>query len=252
VTINVLVTRPAGQAEGLCAQLQRDGYESFHVPVMRIERLTGETGSVAERPLSEYRGVVIVSLNAAMCFLEQLNSPHKPERPPLYTVGKTTASWLAKNGFECRYPEQQMDSEGLLALEALSRENVEGTVWLIARGMGGRTLIADTLTARGAEVEQIELYRREVPMECAGELLEALQNADVVTVNSAESFDNMLAMLAKAGTDLKNSSLANKPVVVPGKRVASELAQAGCSQVHVAANATDDAVMQAIRQVLSA
>lgn len=55
-------------------------------------------------------------------------------------------------------PSEGADSEALLALPELGA--VRGQRILIVRGEGGRTLLADTLAARGAQVDHAVVYRR--------------------------------------------------------------------------------------------
>jgi len=127
---------------------------------------------------------------------------------------------------------------------------VRGKHYLIVRGAGGRELIMDTLRARGAMVESVELYRRFVPMENAKALQEALPQADYVLINSAESLENMLTLLNasadKSPDAFSGNALLDKTIVVPGERVADVARKTGFRHIITAANATDDAVLEAL------
>src|SRR5690606_36810182 len=72
-------------------------------------------------------------------------------------VGARTAELLAEQGIGSELPAEPT-SEGLLALPALER--VAGRRVLLVAGVGGRTLLAETLTTRGAVVVRNECYRR--------------------------------------------------------------------------------------------
>ena len=53
---------------------------------------------------------------------------------------------------------------------------------MVFRGVGGRELISDTLTERGAVVEYAECYRRVRPDNDVAPLLRAWERAELATV----------------------------------------------------------------------
>lgn len=74
-----------------------------------------------------------------------------PRLPDYFAIGRTTALALhTVSGQKILYPQDREISEVLLQLPEL--QNIAGKRALILRGNGGRELIGDTLTARGAEV----------------------------------------------------------------------------------------------------
>lgn len=248
MTKTILVTRPLSQGEALCRQLQQRGFATRHVPVMTVSPLQ-DAESITRihtcfSRLNDYHGLIVVSLNAAEQALFWLAC--FPVHQPLhwFSVGKTTAQFLQnslalKNGASIIYPHERMDSEGLLALPALQADQVKGQHFLLLRGKGGRELIANTLTERGAHVSSCELYHRLFPEQNARLLQEAIQAADSIIINSGESLENFLRL---AGS----SSAFGKTLVVPGERVAQIARQAGFQHIIVAANATDEATLDAI------
>lgn len=258
MTINhVLVTRPTSQGAPLCAQLRKKGFTVTHVPVMEITALDSpEQMAAIQKVFSQVTricGLVFVSVNAAEMALSWLQKFPPPRSAKRYAVGKTTATFLderAKGDTRVIYPRNDMSSEGLLALPGLQAEEVRGKHFLIVRGEGGRELIAEELKARGAHVESVELYRRFLPMENAKALQQALPQADCVLVNSAESLENLLAMLnasADASPEaFSRGALFDKTIVVPGKRVADVATQAGFQHILIADNATDEAIVKVL------
>ena len=89
-------------------------------------------------------------------------------------IGQGTVRALAAHGVHgCIAPEQRFDSEALLALPELQAERVAGQRVLILRGDGGRELLAETLSARGALVDLVSCYRRLPPSDGLQPLLTA-------------------------------------------------------------------------------
>jgi uroporphyrinogen-III synthase len=135
-----------------------------------------------------------------------------------------------------------MNSEELLSSAPLA---AAGQRVLLLRGEGGRTLLAETLRARGAELRECALYRRELPSTAAAALAEALctRTPDALLAGSGETLGHLLGLLAgmPAGTIPAHALL-----VVPGARVAAIAAERGGFEVVVADNATDAAMLAAL------
>ena len=68
----------------------------------------------------------------------------------------------------------------------------------VSVGEGGRTLIADTLAARGAWVSQAPCYRRAPPADARAFLASWSEGpVDAVTLSSGEGLDHLVALLAE-------------------------------------------------------
>ena len=136
----VLVTRPTGQAEGLCARLAQAGYRAVHQPLLVVSPVQGlsdeQHGLV--QSLDTFRHCLFVSRNAARYGLAHLRPvwPEWPEALQCYAVGDSTADVLRAAGLTVQVPGMDMTSEGLLALPSL--QAVAGQRVLIVKGEGGR------------------------------------------------------------------------------------------------------------------
>jgi uroporphyrinogen-III synthase len=118
---------------------------------------------------------------------------------------------------------------------------------VIFRGNGGREVLRETLLARGAEVDYVEVYQRKCPDVDAQHIQTLLQPGylDCITITSNEALQNLVTMAGPEGRPL----LLRVPLVVMGGRQATLAQQLGF--VHaplIAANASDEAIFAAVQQ----
>ncbi len=162
----VWVTRPAGQNAGLIAALAAQGIEGVEAPLLQIEPVPDPQRAVqVARLLDDFAWVFFVSRNAAQLGVTELRA-HRPwpPGPPVATVGAGSAAVLRALGFtEVWYPRSGADSEHVLAEPWTQPDAVKGSRVLIVKGEGGRTLLAQALRDRGAEVVEFVCYRRLPP-----------------------------------------------------------------------------------------
>jgi uroporphyrinogen-III synthase len=95
---------------------------------------------------------------------------------------------------------------------------VKGRRVVIFRGEGGRELLGDALSARGAVVEYAECYRRVKPELDTAPLLQAWsgKGIDAITVTSSEGLRNFADMIGPAWRE----RLLETPLFVPHPRIA--------------------------------
>ncbi len=199
----------------------------------------------AGQTLETFDWAIFVSANAVEKALGSILAARTwPRSVRIATIGKSSAQALSRFGLAADiHPEQRFDSEGLLELPEMQR--VEGRRIVIFRGNGGREYLAETLRSRGAVVRYVEAYRRVCPQADGSTLLRHWQQGEisVVLVNSAESLGNLAKILGEAGARL----LTATPLLVVSERMVTVAEQMGFrSPPIVAANATDDAVLDAL------
>ncbi len=244
----VWVTRPEGQADALLTALEGDGWLTTHLPLLHIEPLDPLPGEERQRvlDLDLYEHLIFVSANAARIGLERISDywPQLPTRQQYWAVGESTALVLEGVGLTVTRPTLDMSSEGLLALAGL--QNVQDQRILIVRGQGGRQLISETLSARGARVSSLSCYRRapvvyDATVVCG---LAAEQRPDVITVSSGEGLDLLSGLLQP----LEHTNLAAITLLVPSPRVAERARALGWQHIELTDNASDTAMLVATRR----
>lgn len=238
--IHILNTRPAAQAAGLSATLRAAGATVSELPLIDIrprELTAAEARLLLD--LDRYDAVFFVSANAARHGLEAVAGywPQWPHALPAYAVGEGTAAPLREAGLTVHLPSRT-DSEGLLALPEWQAP--AGRRVLVLRGVGGRELLRETLQARGARVDVIELYHRELPPDAAVRWSQ-LARPDVVLLTSPDALRHWREV---AGPE------ALQPlwlVVSPRLR---EQAEAAGARVLVAAGVDEGRLLAALQRFL--
>ncbi len=229
--LSALVTRPAAQAETLCAHIERLGGTSIRFPTIAIAPQSAPLADPCEL-------VVFASVNAVQHGRHLLV---KNASMKVAAIGKATAAALQESGLSVDYvPEAGFTSEALLAVPELSL--TPGMRALIVRGEGGRELLQGELTARGLIVQTREVYRRVRPDIdiTARDALETDWDAggiDIVTLTSVTTLDHLREMLSDHG----NSLLERTPVLVVSARIGAAARAANLHGEIVLAPAADDA-----------
>ena len=218
--LRVLVARPAEQAEPLCRLLERHGATVVQLPMQAIEPIRQSAAAAAQ--LQQQRDAlawIFTSVNAVR-YARALDAG---VWPPCIAIGPATASALTQAGIEdVSVPDGQHDSEAVLALERLL--DVQGRRIVVVTGEGGRNALEQELTARGAQVSRVEVYRRVALPHTAEALAGAVSSVDAAVFTNGESLRLMFTRIA----DEARLRLLDLQLVVPSRRVveqALELAQ---------------------------
>ncbi len=212
----VLITRPAGQAEGLQSRLRALGSEPVLFPTLEI--LPPRDGDLLARrldALDTYQWAIFISPTAVERGLAA--APAWPAGVRVAGVGQGSAAALRGAGFaQVLAPETGADSEHLLALPELA--DLSGQRVLIFRGDEGRELLARTLIARGAQVDYAACYRRALPDVDPALLCRRWRQGGIqaVTVLSSQGLDNLFTLLGAGHADLIRAT----PLFAPHPRIA--------------------------------
>ena len=244
----LLLTRPAEDCAALAATLADVGVHGSCMPLLDIEPLAvSEQHRALVRNLEGYCAVIVVSKPAAKCGLALLDAVGGQfAGPGWFSVGAATASVLENHGLTVHFPDSGDDSEALLRLPqlraALARPQPRV---LIMRGEEGRELLADQLTALGAEVDYLPLYRRVLPDYPANTLARriAVERLNGLVVSSGQGFEHLRTLAAGEWPHL-----ARLPLFVPSPRVAEMARRAGALNVVDCRGASAAALLAALQE----
>ena len=241
----VLATRPMTQLDELSARLEQAGFSPLPMPLIEIiaddldtPRNPALRGKLLD--LDRYTHVIFVSRQAARIGIDMIDQlwPQLPVGIKWFSIGKGTANELRLLDIES-ITNQGVDSESLLLdpnLQEMSGERV-----LIIKGDGGRTLLTDTLTKRGASVETLNLYQRTMPT-YTDEAINHLCSVtiDAILITSGEAIQNLAKLSDQLGL------FANTLIIVPSKRVAKIGFELGFTDIMVAKGADDVSMIETL------
>lgn len=238
----VLVTRPAAQADTLCQLIQQRGGKAFRFPTLEIHAADVPDAGMAKALACDW--LIFTSTNAVDFALKAFDGKMAHlQTVKLAAVGQATATALQNAGLQIAcVPETEFNSEGLLAQPAM--QQVAGQRIMIVRGVGGREKLAQTLRDRGAEVDYLEVYRRDRPVINNDQLVQTLRNGQLhaITITSGEALENLLAMLDKTTADL----VRQQPLVVVSDRIRQLALGLGFEHITVSLQPSDAAILETL------
>lgn len=243
-----MVTRPSHQADGLARRLEAAGARVIRLPVLAIVDLESnpKLDALINR-LDEFALAIFVSANAVKGWV-RLVLPRRtlPPQLRLVAVGAGTASALEQAGLPSPLrPGASFGSEYLLDMPELSGRAIAGLRILIVRGIGGRELLSETLKARGASVEYMEIYRRVMPPIGSEELLAHRCDVDVIMVTSVEALRNLFEI----GGPKAKEWLCSTALIVVSERIARLAEAFGVQKPPIIADhASDEALLEALQR----
>lgn len=197
----VLVTRARSQADTLVERLRARGAEPVLFPTIRIVPVE-DTGPVdrAIAQLEGYDWVIFTSQNAVAPFWERLRAAGKDAQAlsglRVGAIGPATAAALAARSVRAAFIPQQYVAEAILA----EIGDVAGQRILLPRADIARQALVEGLRARGAEVDQVAVYRT-VPADPPPEAWEALRSGriDVITFTASSTVRNFVTLVEGRG-----------------------------------------------------
>ncbi len=233
----VLVTRPDERGKALVDRLNQAGVVALHLPLLSIEA----GAELAQLPTN----VFLVSKSAVDFADKTLKDIGFSWRQDLqyFTVGHRTAQHFSCQT-ECavRYPITSENTEGVLNLPQMTELTDKNL--LILRGNGGRELLREQATLRGATVDTVECYQR-TPISYNNEEQTSIcirSGVQTLVVTSLE----ILQALIEFVPENEQNWLKNCCLVTVSQRIADVAIQQGWHHVVVSAGADNQSLLNTL------
>jgi uroporphyrinogen III methyltransferase/synthase len=239
----VLVTRPEHQADDLAEKLRNLGANVLFQPAIEIgPPLDWKPVDAAIKRLSEFDWLVFSSRNGVEYFFERLLAAGRDLRQvgralKLAAIGPGTAEALCEFHLKSDVQPNEYRAEALA--EALA-PHARGKKFLLARASRGREVLAESLTAAGATVEQVVVYESRDVATSDDDVAKALADGriDFTTVTSSAIARSLVQLF---GGDLRKTRLA---AISP--LTASVLSDVGYAPAIIAETYTSEGFLTAI------
>ncbi|MEM8944747.1 MAG: uroporphyrinogen-III C-methyltransferase [Planctomycetota bacterium] len=238
----VVVTRPERQAHVLAQKLAASGATARLQPAIEISPVDDWTPvDAAIQRLATYDWLVFSSANGVRYFLDRLISCGSDLRQlgtcQLAAIGPATAASLAEYHLRVDLAPDQYRAEALA--ERLAPQ-AGGKRVLLLRASRGREVLAESLVAAGAQVDQVVVYKS-VDVTCPqSDIAQSLAEGQVdwMTVTSSAIARSLVNLF---GEDLRKTRLAAISPLTAGV-----LIEAGFRPAVVADEFTTDGLLKAV------
>lgn len=208
----VVVTRPEHQSGGMLEALRELGAEAIALPAIEI-RPRADTSQLdrALRDIDSYHWLVFTSVNGVRITLDRYAElqldPARLNLPNLAAIGPATARELRDRGLQPDFIPDAFIAEEVAA----GIPNVEGTSILLPRAGGARQVLPESLRARGARVDEIQIYEAVRASLDPGPIKRLQAGVDVITFTSPSTAENFYELILDA--DLDPVNLPGDPLV---------------------------------------
>lgn len=232
MSLRVLVTRPAAQAERTAARLRALGHEPIVAPLLMIEPTN------APPPPGPFGAVLVTSANGVPAVSDHARSPGEPRPIPVFAVGARTADLLGEAGI----PPLDWAEDGAELARGLRKRLPRGARLLLACGRDRKPEPQASLELAGYEVVAWETYAAVAVPRLPPEVVAALREdrIDAALHYSRRSVAVALALAEREG--VRDALLAIEHHAL-SPDAAQPLADAGASRLHVAARPDESALL---------
>jgi uroporphyrinogen-III synthase len=242
----VLVTRAEHQVAELNRLIIANEGVNINFPVIDVKASKlSERENIFLQQLESFEFIFFISVNAVNFALPAINGKiERLRKMQVVAVGQATADALAEKGItNVLRPKRGFNSEAILAM--VEFQSLPKTRCLIIRGDSGRELLATSLRERGALVDYVEVYQKSLAAPDTRDVCMYLLNDEfaAILIYSAVALHNLLVLLAK---DNIKKHLLRTPIVVISQRVYLAAKKIGFTEIIIAVEASDAAMVNAL------
>ena len=236
----VVVTRQREQAESFCRRLTELGAEPVRFPTIDFALVRSQEVDQALANLQAYDWILFTSPNAVRFFLDLLEEAQTVLTDPrIAATGSQTAATLRAAGYVCDFVPADFSGATLAA----TLPNVTGQRILVPRTEQGRPELSGGLLSRGAEVDDLAIYRTIFATPTSAEVDALRQGTDVLTFTSPLTLRNFFALVDQLSLD---QAVAGAAIACIGPTTAAEAHCKGLKADIVADTYTTDGLLDAL------
>lgn len=201
----ILVTRAAGQASALATLLAAEGADVLQIPTIAIAPPASYCAlDAALTTLRSFDWLLFTSANAVQAFATRartLGLSSTPRR--VAAIGPATARAVIDAGVATHVDLMPPSYVAEALAEALT-PHAAGASMLLVRAAEARDTLVEALTTAGAQMTVVPAYRTVIPEDSIDNLRKLFLTSppDAITLTSASTARNLVALLGQAGLAL--------------------------------------------------
>lgn len=251
----VLVTRAKEQAGDLSEALIRMGAEPVEAPLIHIEAPDDWAAvDTALSNISSFNYVIFTSVNAVKAFFGRLNTNKLDARALagvyIASVGRSTSAALSKYGIEADHCPEVFNAEKLVETLVESCDLRGARILFPASDLAGPA-VAQGLSAAGAFVTQVPIYRTVMANVLSAKIVSMLENQKIHVAVFASS-SSVTAFTRVVSSDQLTRLTQSIRIVCIGSATANTATEAGLSVDVIPHQASVSALVGAIINLRSA
>ncbi|MBT2688107.1 uroporphyrinogen-III synthase [Bacillus sp. ISL-47] len=209
--MTVLVPRGKKQAQAFSKLVKNYGGIPVEIPLIAFMPLRNPKAlSEARKRIHIYNWVIFTSKIAVEAFFEDYKMPVNKPLPKIAVIGEKTQKCLSDKGLNADFIPREYVAEGFV--EDFLPFVEKGTKVLIPKGNLARDYIATALSEKGAEVNEIIVYKTVFPKESIALLQKQLsgKGLDILTFTSPSTVDHFMGAIGELGyqDSVKNSLIS--------------------------------------------
>lgn len=243
----ILITRARAQADEFADKLRSAGFEPVYFPVIEIKPI--ENNIALERALSKlgcYEWVVFTSANAVDIVFDHYSPFLLAEglEVKFAAIGPKTADALKAHGIAPDFVPEEYIAEAILP----GLGDLLGKWVLLPRAEIARRALPESIFNAGGVPHEVTVYKT-LPGQASLEGLEAVRSGvDVITLTSASTVQNFIAVLEQNGLDPKH--LPSNPLFACIGPITEQAAkEAGLPNLIVAQEYTTDGLLASLNNL---
>lgn len=239
---SALIIRPDGKCQKTVNMFVERGLNAHGAPLIDIAKRLAVCREVTSNLISSNPPDVVIftSTYAAKFVIEAMREHDWPDNVNIITIGTSTAAMFTPIHIATQKPEVST-SEGLLNMDSLI--DVKDKRLAIIKGMGGRKLLEQHLTQRGAHVSSFDCYERLLNIAAVEQLSQNKESADYVVATSGELIELALTYLG--------DSWRFKPWVVVSERTAQLARERGIKNIVISPSAHDKDLYMTCKKMMN-
>ena len=252
----VLNTRPQGQNQELSALLSEAGFEPVEIPLVEIIPLESGLQKLKLLQPSGYTGIFLSSPNGLRQMQNELGQKFETwMQKPFFLVGGKSKTLIEKLGGKVEFFPREASVSGFLkefAFESVTQIKPNGMVysqrWLHPCSEATKLNPSD-FKQRGIELDNIPVYRPEAPSGLQEKLVAEFPDCEALIFCSTSAVQHFFTAIPKLTDEIKSKQ--NKLILSIGPSTTQALNDCGIKNVHVATEANNIGLVEALKAVYS-